>query len=210
MEQAAQPLTVNHAARSALAMLLLAAAACGGGGEKGMDSAQTAAPPPAAPATPAVTGEITPAMVALGDSIFHGQVGGAICFTCHGPDGKGSPLGPDLTDATWRLATGGTHEAIIGVVTGGVPTPQGFPGPMPALGGGALSPDQVSAGGSGRCMKETAGRPGQYRGPSLRFCMWSGAAGASRGPRSGRPTCVVGHDSATVRASSRVSGRGLP
>src|SRR2546422_7645589 len=36
---------------------------------------------------------ITPAMTTLGDSVYHGQVGGGTCVGCHGPDAKGSPLG---------------------------------------------------------------------------------------------------------------------
>ena len=40
-------------------------------------------------------------MVALGDRIYHGQVGGASCAGCHGSDGKGTPLGPDLTDTKY-------------------------------------------------------------------------------------------------------------
>ena len=32
---------------------------------------------------------ITAAQIALGDSIFHGQVAGAICWTCHGEDAAG-------------------------------------------------------------------------------------------------------------------------
>ena len=50
----------------------------------------------------------TPQMVALGDRIFHGQVGGATCTGCHGADAKGTPLGPNLTDTAmvvgrWQL-----------------------------------------------------------------------------------------------------------
>ena len=35
-------------------------------------------------------------MVALGNSIYHGQVAGAACTGCHGVKAQGSPLGPDL------------------------------------------------------------------------------------------------------------------
>src|SRR5580658_7395369 len=40
-------------------------------------------------------------MVALGDRIYHGLVGGATCTGCHGSGGTGTPLGPDLTDNRW-------------------------------------------------------------------------------------------------------------
>ena len=36
---------------------------------------------------------ITPAMVALGDSIFHGQVAGGACAGCHGSDAIGHAAG---------------------------------------------------------------------------------------------------------------------
>jgi mono/diheme cytochrome c family protein len=38
----------------------------------------------------------TPEMVALGERIYGGQVGGAACAGCHGDRGQGSTLGPDL------------------------------------------------------------------------------------------------------------------
>ena len=37
-------------------------------------------------------------MVALGVRIYHGQVGGASCTGCHGANGTGSTLGPDLDE----------------------------------------------------------------------------------------------------------------
>ncbi|MEA3182641.1 MAG: hypothetical protein QOI59_6164, partial [Gammaproteobacteria bacterium] len=37
----------------------------------------------------------TQEMVALGDRIYHGQVGGATCTGCHGAGATGTPLGPD-------------------------------------------------------------------------------------------------------------------
>lgn len=59
---------------------------------------------------------LTAALVALGDSIFHARA----CQRCHGPDGKGTKNGPDLTDSTW-LQIDGTYSAIVRVVTEGVP-----------------------------------------------------------------------------------------
>ena len=48
-----------------------------------------------------------PATIALGDSVFHGKVGGALCYVCHGPKGKGvANLGPDLTDREWLNGDG--------------------------------------------------------------------------------------------------------
>jgi mono/diheme cytochrome c family protein len=48
----------------------------------------------------------TPAQVALGDRVFHGNVGGGTCAGCHGSDAKGSPLGPDLTSGLWLWGDG--------------------------------------------------------------------------------------------------------
>jgi hypothetical protein len=43
----------------------------------------------------------TPEMVALGQRIYQGQVGGAACTSCHGEKGEGSHLGPNLTGKKW-------------------------------------------------------------------------------------------------------------
>ena len=86
----------------------------------------------------------TKEMVALGDRIFHGQVAGATCTGCHGGNAKGSPLGPNLTDAQW-LWGDGSYAAIAKIITTGVPRPKQYRSPMPPMGGAALSSDQVSA-----------------------------------------------------------------
>jgi mono/diheme cytochrome c family protein len=83
-------------------------------------------------------------LIALGDSVFHGQAGGGTCYACHGQDGKGSAVGPNLTDAEW-LNTDGTLAGITKTVQSGVPTPKQAPAPMPPMGGASLSPDQVRA-----------------------------------------------------------------
>jgi glucose/arabinose dehydrogenase/cytochrome c5 len=86
----------------------------------------------------------TPAMVALGDRVYHGQVGGATCTGCHGTDAKGTPLGPDLTANKW-LWSNGSYAGISGIIAGGVAQPKRFRSPMPAMGGAQLSSDQVMA-----------------------------------------------------------------
>jgi mono/diheme cytochrome c family protein len=83
-------------------------------------------------------------MVALGDRIYHGQVGGATCTGCHGAGGKGTPLGPDLTDSKW-LWSDGSYAAIAKTITSGVPQPKEYRSPMPPMGGAQLTADQVSA-----------------------------------------------------------------
>lgn len=73
----------------------------------------------------------TPAMLALGDSVFHGKVGAALCYVCHGPAGKGvTGLGPNLTDTEW-LNGDGSLAFIEKTVETGVPKPKKAPAPMP-------------------------------------------------------------------------------
>lgn len=83
-------------------------------------------------------------MVALGDRIYHGQVGGAPCAGCHGPDATGSPLGPSLTSRKW-LWSDGSYAGISKIIRDGVPTPKQYRSPMPAMGGAELTPDQLAA-----------------------------------------------------------------
>jgi glucose/arabinose dehydrogenase/mono/diheme cytochrome c family protein len=83
-------------------------------------------------------------MVALGERIYHGQVGGATCTGCHGTNAKGTPLGPDLTTSHW-LWGDGSYPAIAKIITTGVPQPKQYRSAMPPMGGAQLTPDQVTA-----------------------------------------------------------------
>ncbi len=87
---------------------------------------------------------VTKEEVALGDQIFHGQVANATCAGCHGSDGQGSPLGPDLTHGPW-LWSDGSLKGISKTITEGVPHPKKAGGAMPPMGGAQLTPDQVRA-----------------------------------------------------------------
>ena len=86
----------------------------------------------------------TKEMVALGDRIYHGQVGGATCTGCHGADATGTALGPNLTDTQW-LWSDGSYPAIAKTITAGVPQPKQYRSPMPPMGGAQLTAEQVSA-----------------------------------------------------------------
>ncbi|MGA2077756.1 MAG: c-type cytochrome [Terriglobia bacterium] len=86
----------------------------------------------------------TRAMVALGDRIYHGQVGGATCVGCHGERGAGSPLGPNLTAKKW-LWSDGSYAGILKTIREGVTHPKEYRSPMPAMGGAQLTPEQLSA-----------------------------------------------------------------
>jgi len=86
----------------------------------------------------------TAAMVALGDRIYHGQVGGAPCAGCHGANAAGSPLGPGLTSGKW-LWSDGSYAGISKTIRDGVPNPKDYRSPMPAMGGAELTSDQLAA-----------------------------------------------------------------
>jgi glucose/arabinose dehydrogenase/mono/diheme cytochrome c family protein len=82
--------------------------------------------------------------VLLGERIYHGQVGGAVCTGCHGVDAGGGASGPSLRSNNW-VWSDGSFAGISKIVTSGVATPKNYPTPMPAMGGAQLSPEQVSA-----------------------------------------------------------------
>ncbi|MGH7696097.1 MAG: c-type cytochrome [Gemmatimonadaceae bacterium] len=88
---------------------------------------------------------VPPAMIARGDSIFHGKLAGGTCITCHQANAKGIPgLAPDLTDKTW-LHSDGSLAAIVATIEKGVPKPKQAAAPMLPKGGTNLSPDQIQA-----------------------------------------------------------------
>lgn len=109
-------------------------------------SEKQAAPakPAAAAPKPATGGAQSPQLVALGDSIFHGQVAGGTCTACHGQDAKGTAVAPNLTDSEW-LNGDGSYDFIVQTITTGVPKPKQHPAPMPPRGGATLTDDQVKA-----------------------------------------------------------------
>jgi glucose/arabinose dehydrogenase/mono/diheme cytochrome c family protein len=95
-------------------------------------------------ASSAIPAGATQEMVALGDRIYHGEVGGAACAGCHGAAAKGSPLGPDLTTKKFMWSDG-SIEGLLKTITEGVPNPKKYHSPMPPMGGAQLTPDQLKA-----------------------------------------------------------------
>jgi glucose/arabinose dehydrogenase/mono/diheme cytochrome c family protein len=83
-------------------------------------------------------------MVELGDRIFHGEVASGTCTGCHGAEGKGTPLGPNLTSGKW-LWSDGSLSGIEQTIEHGVPSPKEYRGPMPPMGGAQLSRQQIAA-----------------------------------------------------------------
>jgi glucose/arabinose dehydrogenase/mono/diheme cytochrome c family protein len=94
----------------------------------------------ALPTPPGATAE----EVALGGRIYRGQIASAPCAGCHGSDGKGSPLGPDLTSGQWIWGDG-SLAAITHTIAVGVPRPKKYGAPMPPMGGAQLSQPELSA-----------------------------------------------------------------
>lgn len=131
-------------------ILTVALAACADqGGDTTDDAAATGGEPAATTTseTPAPAGQASGAApqgataedVTAGQQIFTAT---GNCYTCHGPDAKGTALAPNLTDATW-INVDGTFPAIQQLVKTGVATPKEHPAPMPAMGGVQLSDDQI-------------------------------------------------------------------
>ncbi len=86
-------------------------------------------------------------MVALGDRVYHGEVGGAPCAACHGDAANGTPLGPDLTKNKW-LWSDGSWQGLTKTITDGVAAPKEYRSAMPAMGGAELTPAQAEAVGA--------------------------------------------------------------
>lgn len=135
-----------------LLLVVYAATGCGGKDSKRPDSTSIVPNDPT-PSTSPVTGPkpgkppagATDAMVTTGDSIFHGQIAGGTCYTCHGADAKGTPLAPPLVSHTW-LTGDGSYAFIQQRVTEGFPTPTPpYPGPMMPMGSTPMSPTQIKA-----------------------------------------------------------------
>lgn len=101
------------------------------GGVIALDGAPQAAGAPAAAV----------AQDTVGRAVFAGK---GLCTACHGPDAKGTPLAPDLTDGTW-LHVDGSVEAIARLVKEGVAQPKEHPAPMPPMGGAQLTDEEIQA-----------------------------------------------------------------
>lgn len=130
--------------RSLSLVAVIALAACGGGGD-----AAPAASGASAASTPVVQASfdpatITPAQIALGDSIFHGKIGASSCQACHGADGAAGVAAPVLTDAEW-LHSDGSYEGIANTIKAGVMAPKQFSSVMPPYGGVMLTEERWRA-----------------------------------------------------------------
>lgn len=107
------------------------------------DEPDEASEAPAAAPAPAPAGGSDLAM--QGQSVYTG----APCAACHGPAAKGTALAPDLTDDVWLNLDGAQplEPQIAAVIRTGVAMPKdpAHAAPMPPMGGGTLTDDQVLA-----------------------------------------------------------------
>ena len=111
-----------------LAPLAFALVATGCARTASTDGAATASAPAstpaAAPAVAAAPGAaavrlpagVTPAMVALGDSLFNA----GSCQRCHGQKGVGARNAPSLLEGPWQHHKG-TYAEIVATITTGIP-----------------------------------------------------------------------------------------
>lgn len=84
---------------------------------------------------------VTAETVAEGQVLFNGR---AACSACHGANGEGGQLAPNLADDQW-LNADGSYAGILAVIDSGVLEPKQYPGLMLPRGGMGLSDEQVSA-----------------------------------------------------------------
>ena len=106
-------------------------------------AAPAAAAPTLAAAAVSVVLPVPPGGTA--EQVAHGQrlYQTRTCTACHGTDGLGTPLGPNLAAAV-PLWGDGSPESIRAVITQGVANPKQYRAPMPAMGGAELTPVEVN------------------------------------------------------------------
>jgi mono/diheme cytochrome c family protein len=103
----------------ALCSTVMALAACGGSssGSQSPSPSGGGAAARNAPAAPAKPAAVTPANIAMGDSLFNN----GSCQRCHGKGGIGAANAPALDGKKWLQLTTGSFDEIVAVITTGVP-----------------------------------------------------------------------------------------
>jgi len=104
----------------------------------------------ASPGTPDAPGvesapAVTPELIAQGQTLFAGS---GNCQTCHGAAGQGTNFGPSLADGDWLWFDADSPTLvteIAEIIRTGIPEPRGGGVPMPAMGGGNFTDDQLLA-----------------------------------------------------------------
>lgn len=84
---------------------------------------------------------VTREMIQEGREIFSGP---GLCSVCHGPEGRGGAIGPDLSDERW-LHGDGSYQFLVRRITQGVAEPVEAAATMPPKGGSPITDEQVRA-----------------------------------------------------------------
>jgi mono/diheme cytochrome c family protein len=147
MLQSSRPRVARRIVRLLPFLALALGASCGG--DAAPDDAAASASAGAATADAAIPAgfdptTITPGMLALGDSLYHGLIGATSCQACHGVDGTQATVAPNLVDAEW-LHSDGSWEGIYKTVVAGVSTPKQFSSMMPPYGGIPMTEERTRA-----------------------------------------------------------------
>lgn len=147
----------------AVPALLVLLAGCGPSEDPGFDKVtdrrRMDIPAPAAPEPPRVVAgviggpgdtevDLTSVAYPAGVTAQMAQQGqelyGTVCVACHGAAGKGSGLAPALNDNRY-IHISGAYPEIAQIIKTGVPNPREFAAPMPPMGGGSFTDEQVNA-----------------------------------------------------------------
>lgn len=140
---------MNTRARMTAALLVIPLLGCAS--DQAEESPGTGEPAQAPAATQAASESVAPeldlpegvtaASVALGKTIFEGP---GTCIACHGTEGEGTPIAPNLTDAEW-LHVDGSYEQLLDLIDTGVQETKEFPGLMMPRGGSRISDEELRA-----------------------------------------------------------------
>jgi mono/diheme cytochrome c family protein len=87
----------------------------------------------------------TPEMLTLGRQVYTGP---GLCSVCHGQNARGGAIAPNLVDGDWIWLDPDSpsfHHELVDIIRNGIPEPRRFSSPMPAMGGGNLSEEQIHA-----------------------------------------------------------------
>lgn len=123
-----------------LVIVAFVLAGCGGGGGNGGD--QAGGESQAGRETQGQQ-EAATELVSQGEEIFGGK---GLCSNCHGADGTGTALAPDLTDDTWiNIEPPVNQQKVISLVKSGVAKPVEHNAPMPPMGGSSLNDQELEA-----------------------------------------------------------------
>jgi mono/diheme cytochrome c family protein len=116
-------------------------AACGDGADGEARGPMNAGPLPEAVTVDLPAGVSLPEGVAL-EMAAEGRELYTVCAVCHGPDAAGTQLGPPLREMAYRPEQ---FDEIVEVIRTGAPATERFPVPMPVMGGGDFTPEQMRA-----------------------------------------------------------------